>query len=809
MCKTLGVWWLAQEDVFTFKKNVPDGNTVFTKRNFLKKIATLFDPLGLLAPYTIRAKMLLQEMWPAGLEWDDELPEPLIHAARAWFGELSDLKQLQIPRCLGEKGRTSDTMSLHTFLDASQDAYGAVVYAGCTYNDGSVSSNMVAAKTRVAPSISTSIPRLELRLTTRISKVLEIQLSQSNFWSDSANVLWWIRRRSREFNPFVSNRIGEIQSNTNPDQWRHVPTRLNPADCLSRGLKTTDLVKSKTWWEGPEFLIHTVDTWPINRNFTTPTGDVVLKGATASWVEAPSSQTHGYKVNRSQDPISSVFMTLDANEDTFPLDPSRYSSWLKKRIQAWVTRFIENCQKPKTARTSGQLVADELKRAEVQLIKQTQRSYFRDERRTLSYGRPLPKSSKLLGLKPNLDDDGLMRSDRRLKQAKFLAYDVRYPIILPRKSWVTKLIVKDFHEHGKYAAGTNQTLAALSARYWIIAGREVIREWEKECAECRRRKAKACQQVMAPFPISRLTTSLRAFTKTAVDFGGPFITKQGRGKRRLKRYLCLFTCLATRAVHLEVAFGLVTDSFLNAFYRMASRRGLPEEMYSDNGTNFNGADKELKSLISQLGTDKIKESSASKGIQWHFNPPLAPHFGGAHESMIKSVKKAINAMLGNADITDEELITAVTGAEGLMNSRPLTYQSANPADDVPLTPNHFLHGQIGGQFAPTSADETQYNPQKRWRRIQELVRHFWHRWLRELLPALSSRKKWYQERRDLQIGEVVLVVSPDTARGNWPLGRIIEVYPRQDGRVRVAKIQVGQSTVVRPVTKLCPLECGL
>ena len=347
----------------------------------------------------------------------------LLSNARAWFGELSGLKQLQIPRFLGEKGRTSDTMSLHTFVDASQDAYGAVVYARCTYKDGSVSSNMVAAKNRVAPSISTSIPRLELmaavvgvRLTTRISKVLEIQLSQSTFWSDSANVLWSIRGRSREFKPFVTNRVGKIQSNTNLDQWRHVPTRLNLADCLSRGLKTTDLVKSKTWWEGPEFLIHTEDTWPINRNSTTPTGDVELKRATASWIEAPSSlRSYGSKVNRSKDPISSVFMTLDANEDTFPLDPSHYSSWLKlKRIQARVTRFIENCQKPKTARTSGQLVTDELKRAEVQLIKQSQRSYFRDEWRTLSYGQPLPKSSKLLGLKPNLADDGLIRSDGRL-----------------------------------------------------------------------------------------------------------------------------------------------------------------------------------------------------------------------------------------------------------------------------------------------------------------------------------------------------------------------------------------------------------
>lgn len=386
---------------------------------------------------------------------------------------------------------------------------------------------------------------------------------------------------------------------------------------------------------------------------------------------------------------------------------------------------------------------------------------------------------------------------------------MRYPIILPRKSWVTKLIVKEFHEKGHHASGTNQTLAALSARYWVMSGREVIREWEKICAECRRRKARACEQMMAPLPLSRLKSSFRAFTRTAVDFGGPFITVQGRGKRREKRYLCLFTCLAMRAVHLEIAFGLDTDSFLNAFYRMASRRGLPEEIYSDNGTNLKGADNELKSLVLQIDENKIQESVAHKGVKWHFNPPFAPHFGGVHESMIKSAKRAIKAILGNADINDEELMTAVIGAEGLINSRPLTYQSANPADDVPLTPNHFLHGQVGGQFAPTSLDTTQFNLRKRWRRIQELVRHFWQRWLREWLPGLGSRKKWKQERRDVQVGEVVLVVSPDTSRGSWPLGRVLEVFPGTDGRVRVAKVQVGQGTILRSVTKLCPLECEL
>ena len=160
-----------------------------------------------------------------------------------------------------------------------------------------------------------------------------------------------------------------------------------------------------------------------------------------------------------------------------------------------------------------------------------------------------------------------MRCDSQLKYAEFLSHDARFPIILPRKHQVTKLIVKYFHEEGNHASGTNQTLAVLSARFWIICGREEIREWEKECNECRRRKAKAAKQIMAHLPQVRLRLSLRPFAQTAVDFGGPFVIIQGRRSRTHKRFLCLFTCLATRAVHLEMAFGLDTDSFLKAFHR--------------------------------------------------------------------------------------------------------------------------------------------------------------------------------------------------------------------------------------------------
>ena len=174
--------------------------------------------------------------------------------------------------------------------------------------------------------------------------------------------------------------------------------------------------------------------------------------------------------------------------------------------------------------------------------------------------------------------------------------------------------------------------------------------------------------------------------------------------------------------------------------------------------------------------------------------------------MIKAEKKAIRAILGDADVNDEELMTTFTGVKELMNSRPLTYQSANPKDVTPLTPNHFLHGQAGGLSAPASVDEKSFNPRKRWRRIQELISHFWKRLMKEWLPLLNRRQKWNETRRDLKVGDVVLAISPESPRAQWPLARVLEVFSGQDGHVRVVKLQVGKDTIVRTISKCVPLE---
>lgn len=794
--KTLGVSWSSEPDQFTFVVNPPI-DLQLTKRRFLSRTATLFDPLGFLSPYTVRARMILQEMWIAGLTWDEDLPEDLNCKASAWFEELSQLSDIKVPRALRKEGTVIDS-KLHVFSDASEAAYGAVAYLVNRYQSGSVTVRLVTSRAKVAPLKATSIPRLELMgaivgllIAEATCLTCKIDLNKVVFWTDSLDVLFWVRGQSRQFKPFVANRVGEIQTKTNPSQWRYVPTKSNPADKLSRGSSAESLVDDEFWWEGPEYLKEAEEGWPV-LNLPIP--------------KSPSATVETKKRYQvcEEEQEECAYLTVQKEDDR--LHPKRYSSWLRMvRVAAYVIRFVMNCRRTAKLRSTGPLTSEELNVAQVHYIKQAQLECFYEEVKSLRAEKLLHSTSKLLPLNPFMDDDGLIRCNGRLRFAKCLPWKSRLPIILPRKHVVTSLIIHDAHNQCQHG-GTNQVLAQLAVKYWIISAREAIRECERECTKCSRRKAKPAVQIMAPLSGFRTDKSLRAFNQTSVDFAGPFLTKQGRGKTRQKRYLCLFTCLSCRAVHLEMAYGLDTDSFLNAFYRMVSRRGLPEVMVSDNGTNFVSGDRELKELVAGLDKDKIQTSAANKGIKWHFNPPGAPHFNGVHEVMVKAAKRAIKAILGNADINDEELHSAIVGAEGLINSRPLTYQSANALDDIPLTPNHFLHGQVGGQFAPDTVDSTDFNPRKRWRRVQELVRHFWNRWLREWLPALSPRGKWAKTQDDMKVGDLVLVLQPDTPRGKWPLGRIIKTYAGADGHVRTADIKLKDTVLKRPVVKLCPIE---
>ena len=487
------------------------------------------------------------------------------------------------------------------------------------------------------------------------------------------------------------------------------------------------------------------------------------------------------------------------------MEPDRFSDWNQLcHVTAWVYRFLENCKTKETKRT-GPLEFDEILDAQTTHTRKAQIDSFPDEISELIAKKRVKSNSKIAVLYPSLDQDRIIRANSRIKNADFLNYNTKYPIILPKNHKITELIVKDCHEDGNHERGTNGTLADLSIKYWLIAGREQIRSWESRCNECKRRKAKAASQIMSPLPPCRLGQTMKAFDKCGLDYGGPFLTKCGRGKPRNKRYLCLFTCMATRAVHLEMAYSLDTSSFLNAFWRMTYRRGLPSEIVSDNGKNFVAGEKELRSLTNNLNKNDICKKTSDKGVKWHFNPPYSPHHGGAFESLIKTAKKAMYSQMKDAEVTDEELVTIIAGAESLINSRPLTYQSANGKDLIPLTPNHFLHGQIGGALAP-EVDDWNQNPIKRWRRVQEILKHFWKRWIREWLPSIGKRSKWYIEKENLKVDDVVLVMTPDTKRGKWPLGRIVETVKGIDNKIRTVKLMMNGKIFERGLNTIYPLN---
>ena len=296
-----------------------------------------------------------------------------------------------------------------------------------------------------------------------------------------------------------------------------------------------------------------------------------------------------------------------------------------------------------------------------------------------------------------------------------------------------------------------------------------------------------------------------AFKHVSVDFAGPFETRRGRGKARQKRYLCVFYCSHTKAVHLELAYGLDTDSFLRAFMRFVARRGRPSHVTSDNATNFVGADKEMRRLLCELEERELQDKTAHLHIKWQFVPPGAPHFNGGCEAMVKCAKRALRKTLQNASLSDEDLQTAFCRAEALLNTRPITAVSTDPNDGPPLTPSSFLIGHTEVDLTPSSSDERD-SLKRRWQRLEQLNREFWRRWIREYLPSLQSRQKWTETSNNLREGETVLLVDPSVPRGSWPLGRVSKVFPGTDGLVRVVEVKTSRGVYRRPVTKVVRLE---
>ena len=670
--RALGVQWCIESDTFKFRITLKDRPC--TRRGILSTVSSIFDPLGFVAPLLLDGKIIVQELCKEGADWDDPVPEQVKSRWEQWRTELQVLEKFSIPRCYKPEdfGQVVGT-ELHHFSDASTKGYGQCSYLRQENDKGQVHCSFVIGKARVTPLKSITVPRLELTAAVVSAKIGELLRKELHigeidevFWTDSKVVLGYIANNSKRFHIFVANRVQQIQDLTSIKQWRYVNTESNPADDASRGLTAHQLFKSR-WSNGPEFLWKDKTQWPV--------------------------ETSTVKENQKNDPEVKKVVTMATitavADDCLLSRLSIFSDWHRaKRALAVCLRYMEKLRERATCRklqrtSDPRIAVEEMQRAERLIIKAVQAKEFKDS---------CKKSSSLHQLDPFVDSDGILRVGGRLRRAS-LTDSNKFPVILPRKSHISNLIIKHYHEQVQHQGRSFTLNEVRSNGYWIVGGTSAVGSYVSSCVTCRKLRGALQEQKMADLPEDRLEPA-PPFSNCAVDYFGPWLIKEGR--KQVKRYGVLFTCMASRAIHLETPCSLETDSFINALRRFVCRRGPIRQLRSDQGTNFVGAKRELKACLAELDQSKISSELLKINCDWfHFkmNVPSASHMGGVWERQIRSVRNVLSALLqsNGSQLDDESLRTLMCEAESIVNSRPLAIDTLSDPDALnPLTPNHLL-----------------------------------------------------------------------------------------------------------------------
>lgn len=775
--KILGLKWEPLPDIFSFQVNVLHREC--TKRTILSEVARIYDPLGFLCPLTFIPKLLVQRLWVLSVGWDDVPPDDIVRHWNLYVAELPLIERIRIPRCISTTG-SMESYQLHGFADSSEAGYGAVVYLRTLNSDGHIGVSFLCAKSRVAPIKRVSLPRLELCAAVLLADLLKfvkevyvplLPLSDTFAWSDSTVTLSWIRGHSSRWKTFVANRVSHIQETVPETHWNHVRSNENPADIASRGMCPSDLLQSELWWAGPSWLRQPSSSWPSNSGLEVNETDMLAEERCFSLV-----------VNDEPNFIDSLL--------------ERFSSIRKvQRIIGYCLRFIRNANKKQTRVPGTFLGRAELHGALMTITKRIQFLNFQDEIRKLENGVPLPKPWRKLN--PFLDDQGVVRVGGRLSRSG-LEFSHKHPALLPRHSRFTYMIIEAIHKENCHPGlGTTQYL--LMQLFWVFSSKRAIRHCLSKCVSCYKTNPKLLEPFMSDLPASRVN-QVKPFSIVGVDYAGPFQIKLGkhRGAKIGKAYLCLFVCFSTKAVHLEVVSELSSEAFIAALRRFVGRRGRVNVIHSDCGTNFIGAQKILNLYMNS--------ASESQNIEFKFNPPSAPHFGGVWEIQIKAAKTHLHRIIGNQTLTFEELTTLFVQIEALLNSRPLCSLSSDPNDLNVLTPGHFLVLEPLTAVPDSNLLDDQMSRLNRWQLIQRFQRHFWQRWKSEYLHSLTQRAKWNRRGETLNDGSVVLIKSESTMPLHWPLARVSKLHASPDGVVRIATVRTANGKFyTRPLTKLAPL----
>lgn len=797
--KILGLEWNSDEDLIkldtkTLKDSLVDQDCC-TKRTLLQTAARIYDPVGFISPFIIRIKLILQDTWIKGLEWDDQLPPDLEAEYRKFTTESNELLNISIDRKYFQNcSKMIKDVVIHIFCDASLKAYGAVAYFRYVDNEQKIKTSFILSKSRVAPLKKLTLPRLELmgaiigaRLSKYLLELFEDICQKVVLWSDSQIVLNWIKSPSKDWKPFVCNRIQEIQQLTNTKDWHYCLGKDNPADLLTRGSEVNTLKRNSLWWTGPYWLTQPQELWPRK-------------------IE-PDISNEIVTCERRSKFLNTLTVSTDSENTQALLDLNKFSNLTKLyRVTAWILRFVRH-SKPNSSRTTGPLTASEIANAEVYWVRVTQNKHYMKELADLSSSKKIAKSSVIYSLNPEVDDVGLLRLKGRI-QFSSCSYTEKHPWLLPSKDKFTELVIMKSHEKVLHC-GVDATLVHLREKYWIVKGRQRVKAILRNCIICKRFNSRPGVQEVAPLPPDRILES-PPFYVSGLDYAGPFFTRENNDKH----YLLLFTCAVTRALHLEVVPSMSTESFLLAFRRFISRRGLCSKIYSDNAKSFKKANCELQKIWKSISHSSVKELFASYNIEWHYIVERGAWWGGFWERMVRTIKTSLRKIVGRSTLSLNELETVFIEIEAMINSRPITYVYDEPTEPSPLTPAHFLIGKrlLSLPVSRTTSEDLLVSSRnslvKKFKHQQHVLNHFWRRWRKNYLLDLRSGTICPQNKQIIEFkkDDVVLIHDDRYPRNIWQLGKILQVFPGRDGKIRSCFIKTPKGVIKRPIQLLYNME---
>ncbi|XP_075933003.1 uncharacterized protein LOC142932811 [Anarhichas minor] len=802
--RSLGVSWNIMSDTFTF--HVPEGQKPFTRRGVLSTVNSLFDPLGFLAPVTIEGRLLLREFSTQDTEWDTCLPEAKAEDWRRWHESLSALKEVHIPRTYASFSISkAQNTELCVFSDASVKAISAVAYLKVTNEHGHSEVGFVFGKSKLAPQPELTIPRLELcaavlavEIAELVIKEIDLKVNAIKFYTDSKVVLGYINNERRRFYIYVSNRVQRIRQSTRPEQWSYVPSELNPADHGSRSVPAAKLTGT-TWLTGPAFLTKRESSVVNTEDKTTyvlvdPDSDAEIRASVTSLATKVTEDKLGSKrfehfSNWSS--LTKAVARLCHIAQCFSLPSGNHG------CVGW-----HMCKK-------GLSVAD-ITKAEHVIIKCVQHESYSEELKCIKSNCDLSKTSTLHKLRPVIDSEGLLRIGGRIDLAQLEKCEA-HPIIIPSRNHIATLLVRHHHECVKHQ-GRHFTEGAIRASgLWIVGGKRLISSCIHMCVTCKKLRGRMEQQQMSDLPAERLQVD-PPFSYVGLDVFGPWevITRRTRaGQARDKRWAVLFTCMSTRAIHIEVIETMTSSSFINALRRFFSIRGYAKQLRSDCGTNFVGAFKELKMDLQCNRDSSIEDYLLQQKCTWVFNPPHFSDMGGAWERMIGVSRRILDCMLlqvGPLKLTHEVLITFMAEVSAIVNARPLIPVSTDPEAPLILTPSMLLTQKTGASPCPASEFSKGDLLKNQWKRVQALAETFWARWRQEYLSTLQHRQKWQAQKPNLKDGDIVLMKDSQTKRNQWPMGVVVNAIPSKDGRVRKVEVKVTRNQTLkifsRPISEV-------